>query len=986
MMTMIVQVLAENTVVALAIALVAWLASCAGRPALVHVAWLIVLVKLLTPPLWRVPVWTAAVPDAPVPVQAPVVTDEPSFAHAMPPAEPPAEPAEETILPDLVEQEPPILTSTVLPTIDAVQVAFAIWLAGAAIALLVALVRIARFRRLLSAAWPVDAEVQAEVDALAATLGVTRPPQAMVVSERVSPMLWFAGVGRPRLVLPADLMQTMTAPQRAGVIAHELAHLRRRDHWVRLLEFAVTVLLWFHPLVWIARRGLREAEEQCCDAWAVSVLPAGRRTYADAIVSAIELISSTGRLPVGASGLGHVGSLRRRLTMIVTQSPPKSLSLVGRVVALALLAAVLVAPVLGQAEKSNAGGTASVETVTPAPGESLQGAIDRAAEGATITLGEGVYADAITITKPITLVGAGCDKTTVGPETAGKLTQKQKDDFFKRLEGATDPEQRARIAVEFAVGMQSPSLTVKDAANVTIRGIRFRGPQSGNPGGVNPKETLVLFDNATGATMNGCAVVGPTSNGVSIVNGSDVRIEKSLIAAVWGTGVQVYPGERGQSGAKPAKVHLVESDVRNCHHRCVTISGEGSVVERSRISGSAWHGIRYDHCSPTIKDNLIFGNARFGIYASGNTAARVTGNVFWRNEMEGMGCWFNNVDDVSGNTFVANLRGGIAVLGDAATKLTKNVIAQNPVGVSGGGISGRNNELTGTPKPQLISNVFFGNKQEVQIANETKPLPEGNVVADPLFAAPEKGDFTLAADSPARKLGAGSVTAVGVASPFPITPEETAIIPDGATRDYDKWKKLAAADEASARPAAAAQAGPATAKAESGTAASDKQRERQRQFAKARMRQDNRRFSKDQVAEAEELYQVANKNWRSEEAAKSLKTMIEKFPEMNRTGCAVLYLGQWSGGEQRETYLKRAVEKHSDCYYGNGTQVGGFARYLLGHYYREQGKAAEAQKMFDEIRKNYPEAITHRGDSLVAILREEAKGTTKPNTSTQPTE
>ena len=178
----------------------------------------------------------------------------------------------------------------------------------------------------------------------------------------------------------------------------------------------------------------------------------------------------------------------------------------------------------------------------------------------------------------------------------------------------------------------------------------------------------------------------------------------------------------------------------------------------------------------------------------------------------------------------------------------------------------------------------------------------------------------------------------------------------------------------------------ATTKPSSGTAASEKQRERQRQFAKARMRQDNRRFSKDQVAEAEELYQVANKNWRSEEAARSLKTMIEKFPEMNRTGCAVLYLGQWSTGEQRETYLKRAVEKHSDCYYGNGTQVGGFARYLLGHYYREQGNTAEAEKLFDQIRKNYPEAITHRGDSLVAILREEAKGTTKPNTATQPME
>lgn len=50
----IVSLLAGNTAVALAIALVAWGAGRAGRPALAHAAWLLVLVKLLTPPLWQV--------------------------------------------------------------------------------------------------------------------------------------------------------------------------------------------------------------------------------------------------------------------------------------------------------------------------------------------------------------------------------------------------------------------------------------------------------------------------------------------------------------------------------------------------------------------------------------------------------------------------------------------------------------------------------------------------------------------------------------------------------------------------------------------------------------------------------------------------------------------------------------------------------------------------------------------------------------------
>ncbi|MDQ3439728.1 MAG: right-handed parallel beta-helix repeat-containing protein [Planctomycetota bacterium] len=771
----------------------------------------------------------------------------------------------------------------------------------------------------------------------------------------------------------------MTAEQRTGVIAHELAHLLRRDHWARLLELPATVLLWFHPLVWLARRGLREAEEQCCDAWAVSVLPAGRRTYADALVNAMELISGTSRLPVGATGLGRIGSLRRRLTMIVTQSPPKSLSLPGRVAALALLAAVVVVPVLGQAQPAKLAENAenpAGPSVSVAPGESVQAAIDKAPDGAVIRLAAGVYAESITIKKPLTLIGAGWRQTTLGSDKLRSLSQREKDEFLSKLDATSDPEQRARIALELAAVSQPPTVAVKGATGVTIQGIRVIGPATGTADRMTG-ETLVLFDGSPAGVLKECAVVGPASNGVTIMNGSDARIEKSLVAAIWDTGVRVYAGERG-GGGKPAKVHLVDSDVRNCYHRCVTLTGEGSVVERSRISGSAWHGIRYDHCSPTIKDNLLFGNARFGIYASGKTAATVKGNVFWRNEMGGMSCWFNNADNVEGNTIVGNLREGVGVLGNSETKLTKNLFAGNPIGVACSQISG---EPASTPKPVLSGNVFWDNPEDFQMLGKAAPLPAGNEKAAPTFASVERSDFSMPPDSPARKLGAGAADPIPIASPFPITPSERAIIPDGQTRDYDKWKRPAA----DAQPAAAqAQAAPTTAKEESSVAAPQTLRERQRQSAKVRMRQDNRRFSKDEVAQAEELYQVANKNWRSEQAATSLKTMIEKFPEMNRTGCAVLYLGQWARGEQREEFLKRAIEKHSDCYYGNGVQVGGFARYLLGHHYREQGKTAEADKLFEEIRKNYPEAITHRGDLLIAVLREEAKGKTKPDTTTQP--
>ena len=149
----------------------------------------------------------------------------------------------------------------------------------------------------------------------------------------------------------------------------------------------------------------------------------------------------------------------------------------------------------------------------------------------------------------------------------------------------------------------------------------------------------------------------------------------------------------------------------------------------------------------------------------------------------------------------------------------------------------------------------------------------------------------------------------------------------------------------------------------------------QRQKLQARARQraalDTKRYTRDQLKEAEELYQVANKNWRTPEAKASLEQMVKKFPNINRTGCAVLYLAQYSQGDDQEKLLKQAIRKHSDCFYFNGVQVGAYARLLLGHYYQENGQPEKAKPLFDEIRKKYPDAIGHRGESLVAKLPKE---------------
>src|SRR5437899_200882 len=111
-------------------------------------------------------------------------------------------------------------------------------------------------------------------------------------------------VGRPRLLVPAVLWERLNPTQQATLLAHELGHYKRGDHWVRRLELVVSAVYWWHPVVWWARRQIREAEEQCCDGWVISLLPDAALAYATALVETVAFLSQARPVPSpAASGI-----------------------------------------------------------------------------------------------------------------------------------------------------------------------------------------------------------------------------------------------------------------------------------------------------------------------------------------------------------------------------------------------------------------------------------------------------------------------------------------------------------------------------------------------------------------------------------------------------------------------------------------------------------------------------------------------------------
>jgi beta-lactamase regulating signal transducer with metallopeptidase domain len=352
----LVNISVSNAVAATILALIALvLGAVYRRPAVVHGLWLLVLLKLVTPPLVHIPIaWPGAAEPAALQV---VATEEPPEATPAP-EEPataiPPFPAAESDVP-AVEPLPatdPVSPSPVLPAASLwPQVLQIVWGAGSLAWFLLALARLDHFRRLLRFAQPASAALQERTRRLARSLGLARCPRVRLLPGRLAPMLWAAG-GPPRLLVPADLLAVLSDEQLDTLLVHELAHLRRRDHWVRILEFVVMGLYWWHPVVWCARRELREAEEQCCDAWVVSTLPGAGRTYASALLDTLDFLSTAPAVvPPLASGLGQIVDLKRRLTMIMRGTTPRSLTWPGclGVVALGLTFLPMVPALSGQA-------------------------------------------------------------------------------------------------------------------------------------------------------------------------------------------------------------------------------------------------------------------------------------------------------------------------------------------------------------------------------------------------------------------------------------------------------------------------------------------------------------------------------------------------------------------------------------------------------------------------------------------------------------
>src|SRR5688572_23212033 len=212
--------------------------------------------------------------------------------------------------------------------------------------------------------------IAAVVSKLAARMGVHRLVSIRVASTTIAPATF--GFFRPVILLSSATVLGISPQQLEAVLAHELAHIRRHDYVVNVLQMLAETLFFYHPAIWWASRRIRVERELCCDDVAVQAC-GDVVCYAHALTSVAKLQIAHSEIALGSNGGPLLMRIQRLLGVRSTGGSVPSLG-----VALASVALV-VAMFTGTYAQSQSPGTLSQQNA--GDGTALRGRVVDALSG-----------------------------------------------------------------------------------------------------------------------------------------------------------------------------------------------------------------------------------------------------------------------------------------------------------------------------------------------------------------------------------------------------------------------------------------------------------------------------------------------------------------------------------------------------------------------------------------------------------------------------
>ncbi len=234
------------------------------------------------------------------------------------------------------------------------------WLGGM-LALLVVLVQRGWFvRGLVAKSRPADDRLRRMLDACRCRIGIHQDIDLRLTDGAHSPAV--CGLFRPVVLMPTVLLEKLSPEKLKAVFMHELAHVKRADIWVNLLQTLFQIVYFYNPFIWIANAMIRRAREQAVDETVLVMLDQGTRQYSNALLDVAEMVHWRPNFSLGLIGIVESKkALERRIRHMLNRPLPKSSHLgVSGFVAIVVIGALLLPMGTHAAQKDHIPSTTKV--------------------------------------------------------------------------------------------------------------------------------------------------------------------------------------------------------------------------------------------------------------------------------------------------------------------------------------------------------------------------------------------------------------------------------------------------------------------------------------------------------------------------------------------------------------------------------------------------------------------------------------------------
>lgn len=183
------------------------------------------------------------------------------------------------------------------------------------------------------------------VERIAKKMGLKSCPNVLFVDAIVPPMVW-PDSKQSVLVVPQFLLSKLSSEKLEVLIAHELAHLQFLHHWFRRFEILVKAIYWWFPLLGVVSKTIRQHEEAMCDARVVQLLPEHAKSYANLLIDTSAYLASNERMatPI-VLGMSSFSLLNQRVLMIMTDRIQTRFSVFSWLVVFAITSLLPLAPI-----------------------------------------------------------------------------------------------------------------------------------------------------------------------------------------------------------------------------------------------------------------------------------------------------------------------------------------------------------------------------------------------------------------------------------------------------------------------------------------------------------------------------------------------------------------------------------------------------------------------------------------------------------------